>query len=41
MAEPPLYSMAELQTVITVADVLDAHEMLDVRDAVRIAQQKR
>lgn len=33
MAEPPLYTLGEFKTTITLDDVLDANEALDLKDA--------
>ena len=33
IAEPPLYSLRDLKEWVTLADVMDAHEALDVRSA--------
>lgn len=42
MADPPLYSVADLSTVITLDDVFDAHEALDLREAAaRKARERR
>lgn len=33
LAEPPLYSQMDLKTRVTLKDVLDAHEALDLKAA--------
>lgn len=33
IADPPVYSLRDLQTWVTITDVLDAHELLDLRQA--------
>lgn len=33
MADPPVYTLADLKTRITLKDVFDAHEMLDLKGA--------
>jgi hypothetical protein len=33
LAEPPLYTQRDLREWVTLADVLDAHEALDLRAA--------
>lgn len=33
ISDPPMYSMRDLKTWVTLADVLDAHEALDLRHA--------
>lgn len=33
IASPPLYTMADLRTWVTISDVLDAHEALDLKGA--------
>jgi hypothetical protein len=35
IAEPPLYTMRDLQQWVTLADVMDAHEALDLKSAMR------
>jgi hypothetical protein len=34
LADPPVYTFADLQTWVTLRDVLDAHEALDLRSAI-------
>ena len=33
LADPPIYTQADLRTWVTLSDVLDAHEALDLRGA--------
>ncbi len=33
MAEPPVYTQRDLREWVTVSDVLDAHEALDLKQA--------
>lgn len=33
MADPPVYTLSDLKTRITLKDVFDAHEMLDLKGA--------
>lgn len=33
LADPPLYGMRDLKEWVTLSDVLDAHEALDLRSA--------
>jgi hypothetical protein len=33
MADPPVYTLMDLKTRITLMDVFDAHEMLDLKGA--------
>lgn len=33
MAEPPVYTLKDLREWVTVHDVFDAHEILDLKDA--------
>lgn len=33
LADPPLYTVADLKTWVTIADVFDAHEALDLKAA--------
>jgi hypothetical protein len=35
MAEPPLCTLAELATVLTIDHVADLHEVLDLKEAAR------
>jgi len=33
IAEPPIYTLRDLKTWVTLKDVFDAHEMLDLKSA--------
>lgn len=33
MSDPPVYTLVDLKTRITLKDVFDAHEMLDLKGA--------
>ena len=35
VAEPPVYTLADLREWVTLSDVLDAHEALDLKEAMR------
>lgn len=35
LADPPIYTQADLRQWVTLSDVLDAHEALDLREALR------
>jgi hypothetical protein len=42
LAEPPLYSMSDLRHWVTLSDVFDAHEALDLKaaNAEKVSQMK-
>ena len=33
LADPPIYTIADLRTWVTLSDVMDAHEALDLKGA--------
>jgi hypothetical protein len=33
LSEPPIYNMHDLKTWVTLTDVMDAHEVLDLKSA--------
>jgi len=40
LSEPPIYSMRDMQTWVTLTDVMDAHEALDLKAAMAEAAAK-
>lgn len=34
LAEPPIYTMSDLKTWVTLTDVFNAHEVLDLKGAI-------
>lgn len=41
LAEPPIYTMKDLREWVTLADVMDAHEMLDLKGAMQEKAEKK
>lgn len=41
LSDPPIYTQADLKTWVTLADVFDAHEALDLRAALNEEEIKR
>ena len=39
MADPPLCTLAELKTILTIDDLADLHEVLNLRDLVKVKTQ--
>ena len=39
MADPPLCTLAELKTILTIDDLADLHEVLNLRDLVKLKSQ--
>ena len=41
MADPPLCCISDLRTRLTIDDVADLHELLDLKEALAIKSQER